>query len=729
MGLKVGIDLGTTYSAVAAIGKFGRPELIPNSDGEHTTPSVIQFFEDGTYIVGSEAKESMELGEYGCASVFKRSMGEEGSYCTFFGRDYTAEDLSAILLKHLKDECEKVTGQWIEEAVVTVPAYFGELQREPTLKAAKRAGLKVRMLVSEPTAAAMNYAADHWRENARILVYDLGGGTFDLTMVQMKKDEQVEVIRTIGNSMLGGRNWDEELAKLMQEKISEDVEFTGSDLAGETLRAAETVKRQLTASARVRHTFDLEDYGSYTVEVTREEFDERTAYLREKTRGLCQNLLGDLGMKWEDVTSVLLVGGSTKMPQIKRFIHDISGRDPLNRVNPDEAVAIGAAIMEGIRSAPYVVQKVIDDSTSKREVSKGGVLGKEGAVSNLQKLSVSDVVAHSMGKVTVNKEGNAYKNQVIVQKNSPIPVKCAVAEQFYTVSGEDNESEIIMLQGDSEEVRDCTAVCRYIVKGIRHDPAKNPTVLRVQYSYDVNGLIHVQARQEDSERDLPIERLPAPADMSRYYEPIVTTLQKVKAEAMRIMLVLDVSGSMINEPMEEAKAAMCRFVDEFSEYPGDLKIGVMAVSDKVAVVQDLTPNLKSVKSAIMSMECCMTGLCNRADPFDELINRMALAKGKKVAVVLTDGVWEKQIAAVERAKRCHAIGINIIGMGFGEADEDFLRVITSGDISSMKVDLSELRVSFGKIAQELGGKNRGAKRRHGIEMKKAEVWEAPQEAL
>ena len=726
MGIKVGIDLGTTFSAVAAIGKNGRPEIIPDSMGEKLTPSVIQFFEDGSYIVGEDAKEALEYGESGCASVFKRSMGESGAYCSFYGREYTAEQLSAIMLRHLKEEAEKVTGETIDEAVVTVPAYFGELQREPTLRAAREAGLNVRQLVSEPTAAAMNYAADHWRENARILVYDLGGGTFDLTMVQMGRDNRIDVVRTIGNSMLGGRNWDDELAKLMQEKILEDVEHTTSDLAAMTLRAAEGVKRMLTASTRAKATFELEDYGSYTVEVTREEFDERTAYLREKTRGLCKNLLDELGMEWRDITSILPVGGSTKMPQIRKFIKEISGLDPLSRVNPDEAVAVGAAIMVGMEKVPYVVQKGMGDRSGLRNILKSGVSSKETAVTNLQKLSVSDVVAHTMGKVTVNKEGTAYKNQMIIHKNSPIPVKFAVAEQFYTHAGE-NESEIIMLQGDSEEVRDCTAVCRYVVKGIRHDPMKNPTILRVQYSYDANGLIRVQARQENDEKDLPITREAAPEDMSRYHGSIVTSLQKGKPETMRIMMAVDVSGSMIGEPMEEAINAMCHFIDEFRDYEGDVKIGIIAVSDKTAVVQDLTSDLNACKRAVQSIECCMTGLCNEADPFDEILNRLTLAKGKRVGIVLADGVWAHQIVAMERAKRCHAVGIDIVGMGFGEADEDFLRVISSGDISSMKVELSELKVSFGKIAQELGGSSRGLKKRSGMEHKTAQTWETPDE--
>ncbi|MBR6337846.1 MAG: Hsp70 family protein [Ruminococcus sp.] len=731
MGIKVGIDLGTTFCAVAMIGADGKAAVIQNEMGERLTPSVIQFFDDGSYIVGAEAKEALDYGEEGCAAVFKRSMGESGAYCSFYGNDYTAQQLSSIMLRELKRQAEKVTGQRIDEAVVTVPAYFGELQREPTLRAAKDAGLTVRQLVSEPTAAAMNYAADHFRENAKILVYDLGGGTFDLTLVQMKKNARVDVIRTTGNSMLGGKNWDDELAKLLEQKILEDVEYTDTDIHTLCTREAEKVKIALSSAMKAKAHFTLEDHGSCTVEVTREEFDDATAHLREKTRGLCRNLLDGLRLSWRDINAVVLVGGSTRMPQIKRFIKEISGREPLSRVNPDEAVAIGAAIMANVKAQPYAVQKMTDDASVIRALRKGSVPAKEMPVESLQKLTVSDVVAHTLGKVTVNKDGTGYKNQVIIRENSVIPVKVAVAEQFYTKGGEDNESEIIMLQGDSENVAECTAVCRYVVSGIKHDPSRNPTLLKVQYSYDANGIVHVQARQEDQTTDLPARKLPAPPDMSRYCEGISAPPAKAKAEPLRIMMAIDVSGSMTGEPMEEAKNAMCRFIDEFSSYPGDFKIGAMVVSDRTQVVCELTNDLAQCKEAVNDIKVCMTGLCNEADPFDEILNRLAVARGKKVGVVLADGVWAHRDKAVTRARRCAAMGINIIGMGFGEADEEFLKAISSGEIGAMKVELSELTVSFGKIAQELGG-GRGGKKLFGgskTAQTECETWPAPGETL
>ena len=249
MGIKVGIDLGTTFSAVAMMDeKKGQPVIIPNTLGERITPSVIQFTEDDEIIVGSEAKEAFEAGESGCASVFKRSMGNSDTYCSFNGKKYTAEDLSAILLRYLKEEAEASTHQKIDEAVVTVPAYFYHKERQATMKAAKKAGLNIRQIINEPTAAAMNYGVNHWRENARVLVYDLGGGTFDVTLVQMKKNNQMESLQTTGDHTLGGKDWDARICAAIESKIESETGYYVSEypeIHQTVTRNAENIKKQL----------------------------------------------------------------------------------------------------------------------------------------------------------------------------------------------------------------------------------------------------------------------------------------------------------------------------------------------------------------------------------------------------------------------------------------------------------------------------------------------------
>ena len=225
MAVSVGIDLGTTFSAVAIIDKQNNlPIIVPNCEGEKITPSVIQFI-NGEPVFGSEAESAFNAGEPNCVATFKRNMGKTEPYCYINGKEYTAEDLSALLLKHLKESAEAELGEPIKEAVITVPAYFFSTEREATLNAAKRAGIKVKKIIDEPNAAAIAYGLNHWRENANILVYDLGGGTFDVTLTRMGKDGELTTITTRGNHELGGRDWDNRIESLLTEKFADEVEF------------------------------------------------------------------------------------------------------------------------------------------------------------------------------------------------------------------------------------------------------------------------------------------------------------------------------------------------------------------------------------------------------------------------------------------------------------------------------------------------------------------------
>lgn len=733
MGIKVGIDLGTTFSAVAMMDeKKGQPVIIPNTLGERITPSVIQFTEDDEIIVGAEAKEAFEAGESGCASVFKRSMGNPDTYCSFNGTKYTAEDLSAILLRYLKEETEAVTHQTIDEAVVTVPAYFYHKERQATMKAAKKAGLKVRQIINEPTAAAMNYSVNHWRENARVLVYDLGGGTFDVTLVQMKKNNQMESLQTTGDHTLGGKDWDARISALIESKIESETGYYMSEypeIHQTVTQNAENIKKQLTSRNVANVRLNLPGYGWYSTTITLDEFEQSTTDLIERTGTLCESLLRGLGIGWRDVTDILLVGGSTRMRQVSAYLKRISGHTPLAQVNPDEAVALGAAIQVHLPLPEYSVismaspaenntdsgsffkfkkatQKVAPAST---KYSLPGTVGKETALNNALCMSHVDVVAHAMGVIAVSADGTHYINKTIVPANQRIPVKCAEAFHYYTSACGDNEVEIYVLQGVKAPL-ECEIIGKYVVSGINHDRNDNPTTIKIQYSYDINGMVHVQARQGNGTIDLPIREEPVPADMSKFGRPIDPEEMRPTAEALSVVMAVDVSGSMSGKPIEDARNAMCHFVDNFEDYPGDVEIGVIAVSDRSQIVQPLTSNLSKCKTSIRSITECMTGVCNAGHPFNDFKDMLGRVKGKRLGIVLADGVWENQSLAVSEARKCHRKDIDITGIGFGYADEQFLRDISSGDIDSMLVDQSELTQSFGKIAQEIGGGSNTGKR-------------------
>lgn len=535
MSISVGIDLGTTFSAVAYIDpKSKLPRIIPNSEGNKLTPSVIQFF-DGEVIFGSEAEDAYNAGEEDCAATFKREMGEEKPYCYIDGKPYTSEDLSAMLLRHLKKDAEAVTGDTIRDAVITVPAYFYSKEREATIRAAESAGLKVKKIIDEPNAAAMAYGLNHWRENANILVYDLGGGTFDVTLVHMGKDGVLSTITTRGNHKLGGRDWDARIQDILVDRFETETKLAirnDREMLSIVGGMSEGVKKQLSAqnmqSARASASFP--GYGKATVAITKAEFEENTADLLDRTGALCLAVLDEAGLSQRDVTDVLLVGGSTRMPQVPNYLQKLFKKRPLSHVNPDEAVALGAAIQSSKQNESYAalsVQVVDGKKTTDRTwpgLSSLASVSAEKKLSSLSMLSLRETTAHAMGVIAINDEGNRYYNEIIIPANHPRPVRAAKKFRFYTSLHSNNELAIYVLQGDSENPLDCRITYKYVVTGIRHVARgeKVGTVIRIQYSYDVNGVVHIQARQENSNIDLPIRRENVPADISKFGQPVTS---------------------------------------------------------------------------------------------------------------------------------------------------------------------------------------------------------------
>ncbi len=535
MAISVGIDLGTTFSAVAYIDpKTKLPQIIPNGEGSKLTPSVIQFL-DGEVIFGGEAEDAYNAGEEDCVATFKREMGETKPYCYIGGKPYTSEDLSAMLLRHLKEEAEATLGDTIKEAVITVPAYFYSKEREATIRAAEKAGLKVKKIIDEPNAAAMAYGLNHWRENANILVYDLGGGTFDVTLVHMGKNGELSTITTRGNHKLGGRDWDARIEDILVARFENETDLSirnDSELWSIVSGMSEGVKKQLSAqnmqSVKVSATFP--DYGKATVTITKAEFEENTADLLDRTGALCLAVLEEAGLTKKDVTDVLLVGGSTRMPQVPEYLQRMFNKKPLSHVNPDEAVALGAAIQSSKANEDYtsLVLKVVDGKKTTDRANFGlsshVSVKAERKLNSLSMLTLRETTAHAMGIIAINDEGNRYYNEIIIPANHPRPVRAAKKFRFYTSPHSNNELAIYVLQGDSEDPLDCQITYKYVVTGIQHvnRGEKIGTVIRIQYSYDVNGVIHIQARQEDGTVDLPIRREEVPEDISRFGRPVTS---------------------------------------------------------------------------------------------------------------------------------------------------------------------------------------------------------------
>lgn len=538
MGVSVGIDLGTTFSAVAIVDpKTNLPQIVPNKDGEKITPSVVQFQKDYktgqvNIIVGSEAKEAFDLGEDGCVSAFKRLMGTDKEYYKFDGKSYSSVDLSAILLRYIKEGAEERLRDTISDAVITVPAYFYSAEREATIRAAEMAGLKVKKIIDEPNAAAMAFGLNHWRDNANILVYDLGGGTFDVTLIHMENGGKLRTIVTRGDHILGGKDWDARILGIIKTQVYEETGFdidSDLDFSKEIMGIAEGLKKKLTVSDIANANIIIPDYGSYTLSITLEDFENNTADLLNKTGSLCESILEEAKMGWSNVTDILLVGGSTRMRQISKYLEKIShGHKPLSQVNPDEAVALGAAIQSAKGNSEYSSLSVqVIDGKKVTDRSKTGLMldepvKEEKKLGSLGLISLTETTAHAMGIIAINDDGNKYYNEIIIPANHPRPVRAAKRFRFYTSANSNNELSIYVLQGDNSNPTDCQITSKYVVTGIQHVNRgdKIGTVMRIQYSYDDNGVIHIQARQEQSKHDLPIRREKITEDTSLFGKPV-----------------------------------------------------------------------------------------------------------------------------------------------------------------------------------------------------------------
>lgn len=725
MGVSVGIDLGTTYSAVAWINPATqKPEIVLNSYGLPTTPSVIRFDGPDSWECGQDAKESYDMGEPNCVCAFKRAMGTDEICIRAFGSSYKAEDLSSMLLAHLKQEAEDRLGENITGAVITVPAYFFNEERAATIRAAEKAGLPVLRIINEPTAAALNYSVKSWRENAVIMVYDLGGGTFDCTLIGMGPRHTLDSIGTNGDHRLGGKDWDASLASLVLDKIESQKGIKAhedKELVALSLAYAEGWKRKLsTTSAPITCRIQTKTHGRIDVSVTAAEFEKVTEPLLERTVTLCENVLQDAKLNWRNITDILLVGGSTRMPQVVKRLTKLLGKAPIAHVHPDEAVAIGAAMQTAMeQEEKYEIYNIVSATASDK---KGGLFGRkqptpQSTVNDMWKMSYvrpvrqaqeisdfhvlakRDVQAHGMGIITVNPEGTAYINETIIPPNVRVPVKCAKAFRFYTDEYEENKLEIYVVEGEEEPAK-ADIKGKYVVTGIRH-LNEGETRIRVQYSFDKNSIIHVQARQENDTKDLPIHKEPiSPDEIKRFGEKIDPNTQSIQTKRQEIVLVVDVSGSMSGTPLQDAIDAMISFVDKFERT--DSRIGVMLVSDKCQWTLKPTESLNDVRSAIRCITVGITGYGNSAHPFDELHNYYASSHGNRCAIILADGQWSRESNAIAAAKRCHKADIDIAAIGFGTANRQFLDAISSRKDLSILTDQSRLTQSFGTIAQSFG---------------------------
>ena len=460
MGKIIGIDLGTTNSCVAVM-EGGEPVVIANAEGARTTPSVVAFKKDGERMVGQVAKRQAITNPDGTVSSIKREMGT--SYTVNInGKKHTPQEISAIILQKLKADAEAYLGGPVTEAVITVPAYFTDAQRQATKDAGKIAGLEVKRIINEPTAAALSYGID--KENdQKVMVYDLGGGTFDVSIIEMGDGVQ-EVLATAGNNRLGGDDFDQRVMDWMVAEFKKDngIDLKGDKMAMQRIKeAAEKAKIDLSGmtSADINLPFisaDATGPKHFEATLTRAKFNELTADLVEATMGPVRQALSDSGLSASEIGKVLMVGGSSRIPAVQEAVKKFIGKDPFKGINPDECVAIGAAI-------------------------QGGVLG--GDVKGLLLLDVTPLSLgiESMGGVSTK----------VIDRNTTIPSK--KSQVFSTAADGQTSVEVHVLQGEREFAKDNKSLGVFHLDGIAPAPRGIPQI-EVTFDIDANGIVHVSAK-------------------------------------------------------------------------------------------------------------------------------------------------------------------------------------------------------------------------------------------
>ena len=492
MGKVVGIDLGTTFSAIAHVNEHGQPEIIPNAETERITPSVI-LFEDELVTVGKIAKQNARAVPEQIVEFVKREMGKskEEFFRTFDGKDYSAEELSALILTKLKQDAEAYLGEEITDAVITVPAYFHDAERDATRNAGTIAGLNVLQVLNEPTAAALAYGIDQLGSNQNVFVFDLGGGTFDVTIMKVS-ESAIQMIATNGDHRLGGKDWDDKIIRHVAENF--DLEHDENPLAD--LHAYQDLqlnaigaKESLSQRQKARIICGYNGKTS-RVELTRETFSELTADLLEKCRSLCDVVLAEAKMTWDQIDTVLLVGGSTRMPMVREMLVEISGKEinPME-VNPDEAVSIGAALQGTLRQISEESAAELPDAVVDRFIGADGTA----------KVTVTDGATHNLGLVILNAQNDEVVH-VMIPKMTTVP--CEMENQFGTVSANQSSALIQVVQGleqNQQETDGTTFEEHKLGECILELPSGLPRGARIDvtYKYNLDQTLEVTAQGPD----------------------------------------------------------------------------------------------------------------------------------------------------------------------------------------------------------------------------------------
>ena len=492
----VGIDLGTTFCAVAHIDAYGKPQIIPNSESERITASVI-LFDGASVIVGSLAKNNSVAEAERIVDFVKREIGKpkEQFHREFNGKVYSAEELSALILRKLKADAEKYLKEPVTDAVITVPAYFNDAERTATITAGQLAGFNVLQIINEPTSAALAYGLDKLDEDQTVFVFDLGGGTFDVTIMRIKGHE-IEMLATNGDHRLGGKDWDDVIVnQIAQEFDQAHGENPLLDLQSYQDLQSRALAAKIQLSSRAR-TAIVHNHNGKTVkvELTREEFEVMTRHLVEKCKTICEMVLQEAKMNWSEINKVLLVGGMTRMPMVRKMISQLSSVPVVDDVNPDEAVAVGAAIqailsllheeeVSGVRTLP-------EDTRQQFSSREGGLI------------QVTNITSHTLGVVLWD-EGRLEEYVFpMIRKMTPVPA--LIKNSFGTASANMRRAVVRIVEGESTLPAECTPLGLCDVELPAFLPKGSPVELT--YEYNANQVLEVAVNACGNQAKVTIER-------------------------------------------------------------------------------------------------------------------------------------------------------------------------------------------------------------------------------
>ena len=461
MGKVIGIDLGTTNSCVAVL-EGGEPVVIANAEGNRTTPSVVGFAKNGERLVGETAKRQAITNPERTIASIKRYMGTDHTV-EIDGKKYTPQDISAMILGKLKSDAESYLGEKVTEAVITVPAYFTDSQKQATKDAGKIAGLDVKRIINEPTAASLAYGLDKDEAQHKILVYDLGGGTFDVSILELG-DGVFEVLATNGNNKLGGDDFDEALLNFMADSFSKEngVDLRNDKMALQRLKeAAEKAKKELSSAQTTNINLPfitVNENGPLhmNMDITRAKFDQLTADLVNKTIEPMKKAMADAGVSNSDISKVILVGGSTRIPAVQDAVKKVTGKEPFKGINPDECVAVGAAIQAGVLTG-----------------------------------EVNDVLLLDVTPLSLSIETLGGVATKLIERNTTIPTK--KSQIFSTAADNQTAVDIHVMQGEREMASDNATLGRFQLTGIPPAPRGIPQI-EVTFDIDANGIVNVSAK-------------------------------------------------------------------------------------------------------------------------------------------------------------------------------------------------------------------------------------------